>query len=59
MNCVKRWMMPVAVVGIFSAAPAWAGFVVFPSNGHSYEVVTDSASGWTQADAAARREATW
>jgi hypothetical protein len=44
----------LAVSATLMVPSAKAGFVVLPSNGHSYEVVTDSASGWTKADAAAR-----
>ena len=44
----------LAGLTLFVAAPARAGFVVSPANGHSYEVIADSVSSWAQADAAAQ-----
>ena len=44
----------LAAIGIVAVVPARAGFVVSPANGNSYEVVADTASSWTQANAAAQ-----
>ena len=56
MRRAKKWVVAatLSAAGVLAVNSARAGFVAFPSNGHSYEVVTDTSSSWTQADAAAR-----
>ena len=60
MNICEKWIVSaaVAVLPALLASSARAGFVVFPTdrggNGNSYEVVVDSTSSWTQANAAAQ-----